>query len=281
MLRKQGKGTSPEGQRLNRGIAQKLDGLNAEMQHALLQQEQSGVRRPANTYVGKMDQVHQWLNNPSSDPTRLGERAIRECTDEGRTVAEKCSGPERSEILQLCNDLDKLADELAEMMRRGMAAATAEKIERKMEELNNKLQHAIIAQVAEDFMDTTTNLKQLEKAARAPPDAPNREAEFESKAGAFEHQANQVANTAIQLANAGGNTNKRLLDQIRQNAEELKEWTPQVSHVAKIMLDYGKRSPGDVPAVSVHFENMRDILEREDGHTHQSGRQRNGHGQVY
>ena len=42
------------------------------MQHALLQQEQSGVRRPANTFVGKMDQVHQWMNNPSSDPTGLG-----------------------------------------------------------------------------------------------------------------------------------------------------------------------------------------------------------------
>lgn len=52
-------------------------------------------------------------------------------------------------------------------------------------------------------------------------DAPGREAEFEAKAGAFEHQANQVADTAIQLANAGGNTNKRLLDQIRQNAEEV------------------------------------------------------------
>ena len=35
--------------------------------------------------------------------------------------------------------------------------------------MNNKLQNAITAQVAEDFMDTTTNLKQLEKAARAPP----------------------------------------------------------------------------------------------------------------
>ena len=50
---------------------------------------------------------------------------------------------------------------------------------------------------------------------------PGREAEFESKAGAFEHQANQIADTAIQLANAGGNTNKRLLDQIRQNADEV------------------------------------------------------------
>ena len=39
---------------------------------------------------------------------------------------------------------------------------------------------------------------------------------------------------------------------------QLKELTPQVSHVAKILLDYGKHSPGDVPAVSVHFESMRD-----------------------
>lgn len=49
------------------------------------------------------------------------------------------------------------------------AAAIAQKIEKKLEELNNKLQNGVIAQVAEDFMDTTTNLKQLEKAARAPP----------------------------------------------------------------------------------------------------------------
>jgi len=262
-LRKLGKGTTPEGQRLNQEVAQQLEGLNSQMQHAISVQEQSGVRRPATTFAGKMDQVHQWMNNPSSDPSGLGERAIRECTDEGRAIADKCSGPERSAIMQLCDELDQLTNEIADMMKRGMgnspqAASIAQKIEKKMEELNNKLQNAVIAQVAEDFMDTTTNLKQLEKAARSPPDMPGREAEFESKAGAFEHQANQVANTAIQLANAGGNTNKRLLDQIRQNAEELKELTPQVSHVAKILLDYGKYSPGDVPAVSVHFESMRD-----------------------
>lgn len=262
-LRKLGKGTSPEGLKLNKDVAQQLGDLNSQMQHATSEQEASGVRRPANTFAGKMDQVHQWMNNPSSDPSGLGERAIRECIDEGRGIANKCSGPERSVITQLCDDLDQLLDEIANFNRKGkgnspQAVATAQKIEKKLEELNNKLQNAVIGQVVEDFMDTTTNLKQLEKAARAPPDAPGREAEFESKAGAFEHQANQIADTALQLANAGGNTNKRLLDQIRQNAEELKELTPQVSHVAKILLDYGKSSPGDVPAVSVHFESMRD-----------------------
>lgn len=49
-----------------------------------------------------------------------GERAIRECIDQGRAIADKCSGPERSAILQLCDELDDLTNEIAEMMRRGM-----------------------------------------------------------------------------------------------------------------------------------------------------------------
>ena len=49
-----------------------------------------------------------------------GERAIRECIEDGRAIAEKCSGPERSTIMQLCDDLDLLTDEIASMMRMGM-----------------------------------------------------------------------------------------------------------------------------------------------------------------
>ena len=49
-----------------------------------------------------------------------GERAIRECIDQGRAIAGKCSGPERSAIVQLCDELDELTNEIAEMMRRGM-----------------------------------------------------------------------------------------------------------------------------------------------------------------
>ena len=48
-----------------------------------------------------------------------GERAIRECIDEGRAIADKCSGPERSAIVQLCDELDQLTDEIANMMKRG------------------------------------------------------------------------------------------------------------------------------------------------------------------
>lgn len=71
------KGTTPEGQRLNKEVAQRLEDLNSQMQDAILVQEQSGVRRPANTFAGKMDQVHQWMNNPSSDPSGLGRCPIQ------------------------------------------------------------------------------------------------------------------------------------------------------------------------------------------------------------
>ena len=67
-------------------------------------------------------------------------------------------------------------------------------------------------------------------------DAPDREAEFESKSAAFEDQANQIADTAVKLANAGGNTNKRLLDQIRQNAEEVSIINRFASFGAAILL---------------------------------------------
>ena len=69
-------------------------------------------------------------------------------------------------------------------------------------------------------------------------DAPDREAEFESKSAAFEDQANQIADTAVKLANAGGNTNKRLLDQIRQNAEEVSIFDRFVSFGAAILLSF-------------------------------------------
>ena len=57
----------------------------------------------------------------------VGERAIRECTDEGRAIADKCSGPERSAIMQLCDELDQLTNEIADMMKRGMVRDLGQK----------------------------------------------------------------------------------------------------------------------------------------------------------
>lgn len=41
-------------------------------------------------------------------------------TEEGRKVAELCKGPERHRIMQLCDDIDRLAAQLADLQRRGL-----------------------------------------------------------------------------------------------------------------------------------------------------------------
>ncbi|EDO35762.1 predicted protein [Nematostella vectensis] len=258
LLRAQGKGTTPRGLELSGAVDKRLDSLKNNIGDALQHQNISGAKKPTDTIVGKVEQAQQWLNNPAGDHTRLGEKAIRQCIADARKVAEKCSGPERLELLRLCDDLEKMVTELAELKRRGMgnspqAHALARSINKKLEELNQRVQKAVVGQVAEDFMDTTTALRNLEKAARAPVGTPRREEDFEAKAGTFEHQANQFADTAIRLANAGGNTNRILLDNLRKAAKEVKDLTPQVSHVAKVLLE----NPNE-PAVSDHFDAMKE-----------------------
>lgn len=41
-------------------------------------------------------------------------------TEEGRKVAELCRGPERQRMLQLCDDIDRLAAQLLDLQRRGL-----------------------------------------------------------------------------------------------------------------------------------------------------------------
>ena len=66
------KGTTPEAQKLTREVASKLDGLQNEIDQAIQRQSASGVKKPFNTFVGKMEQAQQWLNNPAGDHSGLG-----------------------------------------------------------------------------------------------------------------------------------------------------------------------------------------------------------------
>lgn len=49
-----------------------------------------------------------------------GYNAIKLITEEGRKLAELCRGPERQRMLQLCDEIDRLADQLADLQRRGL-----------------------------------------------------------------------------------------------------------------------------------------------------------------
>lgn len=52
----------------------------------------------------------------------LGLHAVKLVTEEGRKIAEMCRGPERHRIMQLCDEIDRLADQLADLQRRGLVS---------------------------------------------------------------------------------------------------------------------------------------------------------------
>jgi hypothetical protein len=51
---------------------------------------------------------------------RSGHSALRLVTDEARRVAEMSGGPNKRRLLQMCDEIDRLGDSLADMQRRGM-----------------------------------------------------------------------------------------------------------------------------------------------------------------
>ena len=71
-LRAQGKGNTPQAVALARGIQDKLRELQDKCQRAVINTERSGVRRPAHTVAGKLEQAQRWLSNPAVDDRGLG-----------------------------------------------------------------------------------------------------------------------------------------------------------------------------------------------------------------
>ena len=57
---------------LAKGIGQKLHELQALCERAILNTERSGIRRPAPTLHGKLEQAKRWLQNPGIDDNGLG-----------------------------------------------------------------------------------------------------------------------------------------------------------------------------------------------------------------
>nr|XP_006817880.1 PREDICTED: vinculin-like [Saccoglossus kowalevskii] len=262
-LRARGEGNTPQAQQLARAIQDRVDYLTGRVNSAVAHYAQSGIRKPAPTVSGKVEQAQQWLASPGVDDRGLGQQALRMVINEGRKVAEGCSGPERVRLHQLCDDCERLTNQLADLCARGQgntpqAHAISRQLSSKLQELKDAIQQSLVNQVAEVFIDTTTPLKQFSAAAYAPPGAPNREAEFSNKAGSFDQHSSRLANTAQRVAEAGGCNDKRTVEAIHDRSQQVRDMTPQVIHAGRILLenpDNEERLRHD--AAREHFEMLK------------------------
>ena len=251
-----------DNQGLAQSCAQKLKDLvgtkesQGVLPYALLNAQRTGGAHPAHTTGGKLEQALRWLDNPGVDDGGQGLQAIRSMLDEARRLADQLPAAERNQLLNLCSDIDRLANQLADLERRGLgnspeANAIRNQLRDKLRELADFMKRMLTDKVVEDFADITTPLKLFVEAVYSPPNAPNRNGNFEDRAQNLQDHANRWTNTGTLVAKCGPSNNKKVIEGLVEATTQVKNMTPQVVKAGKIRLH------NDTDYATQHFENLR------------------------
>ncbi|KAJ8956385.1 hypothetical protein NQ318_015123 [Aromia moschata] len=254
-LRQDGKGATPQAESVARSIREKLGDLQQAVMNAVLAVDKAGLQQTAHTVQGRLEQARKWLSNPGQDDKGLGRRAINAIVEEGRKVADGLPGIQKAEILQLCDEVDSLSRQLADLCAQGkgntpQAQEIARRLSQKLHELKEKINQAVVNRVVEDFIDIVTPLKQFTEAVLAPEGSPNRDQNFADKAAQLQQFSNRAVKTAKMVAAAGGN--KKLAEALQSAANQVDSLTPQLVSAGSIRMNYPLSKAADE-----HFENLR------------------------
>ncbi|KAK0167826.1 hypothetical protein PV327_001685 [Microctonus hyperodae] len=256
-LRQDGKGTTPQAESLARGIKEKVNELRSAVASALVAADKSGTAQTAHTVSGRLEQANKWLLNPHHDDRGLGQRAIAMIIHEGKKVAEGLPGVHKAEILQLCDEVEGLSRQLADLCAHGQgntprAQEISRQLSQKLYELKNRIQQAVVSRVVEDFIDITTPLKQFTEAVLTVEGTPGREQNFNDKTHALQTFSNRAAKTARMVAAGGSGGNKKLAEALLTSASQVESLTPQLINAGRIRMSYPESKAADD-----HFGNLR------------------------
>ncbi|EPB77770.1 vinculin family protein [Ancylostoma ceylanicum] len=222
---------------------------------ALMNAHRMGGANPAHTAAGRLEQALRWLDNPGVDDGGLGLRAMKLMTEDARRLADRLNPQDRSHLLGLCSDIDRLANQLADLERRGLgntpeANAIRQQLKDKLRELADFMKKILTDRVVEDFADITTPLKQFVEAVHAEPHAPNREGNFADKSDRLRQHAGSMTSTARLVATCGPCKSKNTIEAIVDTAEKVDQMTPQLVNAGKIRLH------NQTDSAEQHFENL-------------------------
>lgn len=204
-----------------------------------------------------MEQACRWLQNPNIDDKGVGKRAIDLIIDEGKKVAEGLPGHQKVEILQLCDEVDNLANQFTKLCAQGLgnspeAKEIARKLNAKLHELKGKIQQALVNRVVEDFMDVTTPLKQFSDAVNVPEGTPGREPNFNQKANNLQAFSDRASKTSRMVAAGGSGGNKKIAEVLLGSAAQNDSLTPQLISAGRIRMNYPSSK-----AAEEHFNNLK------------------------
>lgn len=222
---------------------------------ALVNAQRVGGAHPAHTAAGRLEQALRWVDNPGMDDGGLGLRAVKLMTEDARRLADRLNPQDRAHLYDLCSDIDRLANQLADLEQRGLgntpeANAIRQQLKDKLRGLADFMKRILTDRVVEDFADITTPLKQFVEAVHAEPHVPNREVNFADKADRLRQHSGNMTSTARLVATCGPCKSKNTIEAIIDTAEKVDQMTPQLVNAGKIRLH------NQTDAAEQHFENL-------------------------
>lgn len=249
-LRQDGKGTSPQAESLARAIRGKLADLQSLVRNAVVGVDKAGLQQTAHTIQGRLEQAVKWLQHPEINDGGLGERAVNLIVEEGRKVAEGCPGHQKAEIMQLCDEVERLKRQAAG--NTPAAKEAAKQLTHKLHELKAAVQNALVNRIVQDFMDVSTPLKQFTEAVMLPEGTPGREQNFNQKSNNLQAFSDRASKTSRMVAAGGACGNKKIAEILLSSATQVDSMTPQLVNAGRIRMNYPASKAADE-----HLQNLK------------------------
>ncbi|CAK1595344.1 unnamed protein product [Parnassius mnemosyne] len=251
--RQMGRGRESKALNLASDLRSQLNEVEGVVNEGVRAAEKQGGK----TIQARLETAHKWLLHPAADShTRSeGQKAITSIVSQGQRIADGLQGREKAEILQLCGDVQRLSDKLADMCSSGYghsdeARAITRELTDKLHELKRGMERAVVNRVVEDFIDVAAPLRHFTDAVNAPEGTANREANFSERAAALQAFSGRACAAAGVVAAAAHH--KRLADPLAHHARQVEKLSPQLIAAGKIRLHYP-----DSKVAEEHFNNLK------------------------
>ncbi|XP_037294811.1 vinculin isoform X2 [Manduca sexta] len=252
--RQYGSGREPKALSLAAELRAQLNQLDALVNDGVRAAEKQGGK----SMQARLETAHKWLLHPAADPTTRveGQKAINSIVSQGQRIADGLQGREKAEILQLCSDVQRLSDKLADLCMSGRgdsddARAITRELTDKLHELKRATERAVVNRVVEEFIDVAAPLRLYSDAVNAPLGTAGRSARAEERGAALQTFSARAAAAAALVA-AGAGHHKRLADQLLHYGEQVDKLSPQLIAAGKIRLLYPESKVAEE-----HFNNLK------------------------
>eukprot|EP00090_Calanus_glacialis_P036167 TRINITY_DN6169_c0_g1_i1.p1 TRINITY_DN6169_c0_g1~~TRINITY_DN6169_c0_g1_i1.p1 ORF type:complete len:852 (-),score=220.34 TRINITY_DN6169_c0_g1_i1:197-2752(-) len=207
----------------------------------------SGLNLSEMTFHEVTKKISQMLSSTVLD-SQLNQQVIQQIVELGYKISEGFDGQIQNEIIDSCNELDRVNHQYGNNLNDPRARQT---VTNTIQKLENTINEAVINRIIQDMADITSPLKQFTDAVLCQEAIARKKDLVEQKGTCLKQFSGRLSKTAniVAFANA---RNKQRSDSLLHLSSQVQNLTPQLVNAGTIKMTYPENKAADE-----NFENLR------------------------